>query len=234
MTTPDYSRQDLQLFTAAALIVGVIVGISFSQFLGNTNAGAAWSGVFGALVGGVLTFAATRWHNNEQRKGELAALKASIYAEIADRVARCVNDYIKPWRDLKVKDPNTLQLKEIEKFSPTDPVVFPAVASKLGVLEPKVMFAVTQFYFRLAALSQAIEYVYNVRPTEVPWEKKNDEAHVKLIVTRLRSCFGPALEAIEKLDVKDWAEFDENAKRVYQWLQKSPDNLREALRKNMS
>ena len=177
--------QDLIPFAPFAVIA---VGI-FILWM-NAGTGAAWSGAFGGPVGGAIGFFAATWHDTWRRKQELAALKASIYAEICDRAARCVNDYIKPWRDLKIKDAKTSQLREIEKFSPADPVVFPAVAAKLGLLEPKVLFAVTQFYFRLAALSQAIQYVHNVRPTEVPWSKDNDEAHAKLITTRRAAVLG--------------------------------------------
>ena len=49
------------------------------------------------------------------------------------------------------------------------------------------------------------------------------------IVTRLRSCFEPALRAIESLDVPKAAEFDKEAAREYLHLRNSGLTLREAL-----
>jgi hypothetical protein len=111
----------------------------------------AWVGVIGTLVGvlagGAIGYFITNLHDRQRRKQEIADLKVSLYAEIADRAARCVNDYLKPWRDLKITSSNSLPAGRVEKFRPTDPVVFLGVAGKIGLLGPTALLAVTQFYF---------------------------------------------------------------------------------------
>jgi hypothetical protein len=199
----------------------------------------AWVGVIGTLVGvlagGAIGYFITNLHDRQRRKQEIADLKVSLYAEIADRAARCVNDYLKPWRDLKITSSNSLPAGRVEKFRPTDPVVFPGVAGKIGLLGPTALLAVTQFYFRLDALSQAIESICNdyKRHENEEWVKARDEAHVRLIVDRMRSCFEPALRAIEKLDFPGAAAFDLDAAQVYPHLRRS-GTLREALKNHAS
>lgn len=194
--------------------------------------GSAWIGLGGVALGGAIGFFSAWWLDHWRRVQEIAALKASIYAEIADRAARCINDYLDPWRNLKA---NTLSSERIGKFRPMDPVVFPSIAGKLGLLEAEALIAVTQFYFRLEALSQAIDSlraVYEQRENEsgLPVVKSGDDSRVAVIVTRLRSCFEPALRAIKSLAVPKAAEFDEEVARIYPHLRESKRTLREALK----
>ena len=195
--------------------------------------GTVWIGLVGVLLGGVIGLFSAWWLDRRRRVQEIADLKASIYAEIADRSARCVNDYLKPWRDLQA---HTLSADRIGKFRPTDPVVFPGIAGKLGLFDAEALIAVTQFYFRLAALSEAIESL------RADYERRGslsgllssvdpaDEARVEVIVTRLRSCFEPALRAVESLDVPKATAFDKEVARIYPHLRNSRLTLREALK----
>jgi hypothetical protein len=239
MIAPDLSRQDLQFFTALAALGAYVLGVFSGQlFIGQ---GAAWAGVGGALVGGLISFTATELHDRRRRVRELAALKASIYAEIADRAARCVNDYLNPWSDLRIERFDTLSAERVRMFRPTDPVVLPGISGKIGILDARVLLAVTQFYFRLDALSQAIESVgaicerrENDKYGESQMEMMQDDRGAKLIATRLRSCFEPALRVIERLDVPEAKAFDQEAARVYPHLRDSGLSLRDALRKYTS
>jgi hypothetical protein len=238
MAAPDFSRQDIVLFSTAAGIAGLIVGAASGYILIGSHIGdAAWAGVGGALVGGFIGVGGTALTTARQELGrrnrELAELKASIYAEIADRAARCVNDYIKPWRDWN--STSTLSVERVGKFRPMEPVVLTGIAGKLGLFEPKALLAVTQFYFRLGAVSQAIDSLVAVcekRGDETGMLLNGDPARARLIAERLRSCFEPALRALEGLDVPEAAAFDEEVSRVYPWLAQSGDSLREALKKH--
>lgn len=168
----------------------------------------------GALATGVINYFTTTRHDSRRREREIADLKTSIYIEIADRAARCVSDYLNPWQNLKAKN---LSAERVGKFRPIDPVVFRGNAGKLGLLGAEAVIAVTQFYFRLEALSQAIDSLHAVyeRRGGDPTVKPGDESRVELIRTRLRSCFEPALSAIESLDVRKAAEFDKEVAREY-------------------
>jgi hypothetical protein len=122
----------------------------------------------------------------------------------------------------------------VGKFRPMDPVVFPGIAGKLGLFDAEALIAVTQFYLRLEALSQAIDSLRvecgrRESPSDLPIAKSGDAARVGVIFARLRSCFEPALRAIKSLDVPKATAFDKEVARIYPHLRKSKRTLREAL-----
>lgn len=204
--------------------------------------------VIGGIIGGAMTLIAAivAWrgvkhqvHKQVELAANLleqdrAAIKAGIYAEIADRAARCMNDYIVPWKTW----PKTRRLDpEIRKFAPTAPVVLPGIAGKLGLLDAETLPAVTQFYFRLAALEQAIDYVatqkqkyLDATPDQLAAspDPKHDE-HVTMIRERLRSCFDPGLRALRGLAIPDASRFDYEAAKIYPHLERTGLSLLQAL-----
>ncbi|BBC00117.1 hypothetical protein [Bradyrhizobium elkanii] len=241
---------------ASVAVISFAVGLAFSFFtlplwvtfainLARDGGRADWLGVSGNVAGGIiggamtLVAAVVAWRGIEhqvQKQVDLAAdlleqdraaLKAGLYAEISDRAARCVNDYVNPWRDW----PRTRFLTtDIRKFTPTENVVLPAVAGKLGLLDASTLPAVTQFYFRLAVLAQAIDFVAS--ETE-----RNDTAvtgllqdqHVNMIKERFYSCFDPALRALNGLDVPEAERFEDEALKIYPHLKRTGRSVREAL-----
>jgi hypothetical protein len=233
----NFARQDMNLLAALSAFGGFLLGGWFSlTFLQGAFAGAAWAGIIGAVVGGTIGFAATTLHDQKQRQQEISELKASLYAEIADRSGRCINDYLEPWRNFSVTAANNLNSERVGKFRPTDPVVFPSIAGKMGLLEPEVLLAVTQFYFRLDAVRQAIESLQGFcekreTPGGLPVVESGDHARAELIAIRFRSCFDPALRALERLEPSRASEFDLEVTRVYPHLRASNLTLRSALRK---
>jgi hypothetical protein len=189
------------------------------------------------LLGGVIGLFSAWWLDRQRRVQEIADLKASIYAEIADRAARCVSDYLVPWRDRKVTGGKPLSAEWVGKFRPMNPVVFTAIAGKLGRFDAEALIAVTQFYFRLEALSQALDSLRaecerRENLSELLSVKPGDDGRVAVIVTRLRSCFEPALRALKSLDVPKAAEVDKEVARIYPHLRNSRLTLREALREH--
>lgn len=219
-------RQDMLFFTALAFLTGAAFAALLTSFFA-AGVGPGWFGLVGTILGGAISVGAVTYHDNNRRKREIAALKASLYAEIADRAARCANDYIRPWKGWKEgKQLNS----DVRKFCPTPPAVLPAVAGKLGLLDARTLLAVTQFYFRLSALREAFEFV----AVEAKPDSSDHEQHVKMIQDRLRSCFAPAVRSLERLDVPNWAEFDQEATEVYPWLKGERDTLRNVLLKYAS
>src|ERR1044071_3486314 len=61
---------------------------------------AAWT-IAGAAVGASITFFAARHIANTNRKKEAEDIATSLHAEIADRAARCLNDYLVPWKEIR-------------------------------------------------------------------------------------------------------------------------------------
>jgi hypothetical protein len=195
-------------------------------------------GVFFTLGGGLLI---TWWHDRRRREIETTDLEESIYAEIADFAARCLNDYFVPWSTIKITDTNKLSAERVQNFRPTRPIVLAGVAGKLGVLATNapLLTAVTQFYFRYDALAQMVESVLAVcERREAAGATKpdlNDERRARDINTRFRSCFKPALAALKELKVARNLAIDAEVARVYphltRRLKKESLSLRGALEK---
>jgi hypothetical protein len=148
-------------------------------------------------------------------------MRASLYAEIVDRASRCANDYIIPWRNCGTRKFE----REDAKFLPSQPLVLPSLASKLGLLDAEILLAVTQFYFRLSVLRDAIELV----STDPNTSEAIRLQRVDMIQKRFLSCFGPALRSLTLLNVSDWEKFDLEATKVYPNLKEEPGDLRQIL-----
>ncbi len=198
--------------TAGVLMTSLSVGGSFSAGL---------IGLIGTIVGSAISFGAVTFHDNRRQEQEIEAMRASLYAEIVDRAARCANDYIEPWRNWGTRKFE----REDAKFLPSFLLVLPAVAGKLGLLDAEILLAVTQFYFRLSVLRDAIELVSTEPNTSAAIRLQR----VDMIQKRFLSCFGPALRSLKLLDVPDCEKFDQEAVRVYPHLKKEPGDLRQIL-----
>lgn len=218
---PSPYRKHLVLLIALACLAGAATAAAMMASLISGRISSGLIGLIGTLVGSAVSFGAVTYHDNRRQEQEIKAMRASLYAEIIDRVARCANDYIKPWRNWGTRK----IVREDAKFLPSLPLVLPAVAGKLGLLDAEILLAVTQFYFRLSVLRDAIELV-----SEEP--NTSDEIRserVEMIQQRLLSCFGPALRSLKLLDVPDWQQFDREAAKVYPHLKKEPGDLRAIL-----
>lgn len=217
---PSPYRQDIILFTALASLAGAGTA-ALVIILSGSGVSAGWIGLAGTILGSAISFGAVTYHDNRRQKKEIEAMRASLYAEIVDRAARCANDHIDPWRKWGARK----IVREDAKFLPSLPLVLPAVAGKLGLLDAEILLAVTQFYFRLAVLRDAIQLV-----SEDP--NTSDEIRtqrVDMIQRRLLSCFDPAVRSLKLLNVPEWEKFDLEAAKVYPNLKRELGDLREIL-----
>ncbi|WP_338692446.1 hypothetical protein V5279_40855 [Bradyrhizobium sp. 26S5] len=214
---PSPYRQDIILFTALASLAGAATA-ALVIFLSGSSVSAGWIGLAGTILGSAISFGAVTYHDNRRQKQEIEAMRASLYAEIVDRVARCANDYIEPWRNWGARK----IVSEDAKFMPSLPLVFSAVAGKLGLLDADILLAVTQFYFRLSVLRDAIELVSGTPDTSEAIRCQR----VEMIQRRLLSCFDPAIRSLKLLDVPDWQKFDLEAAKVYPHLKREQADLR--------
>jgi hypothetical protein len=211
---------------AVGLLLGLPlggVGVLYYTLSNNTAAQWPWPVVaaFVVLFGGLVI---TLWHDRRRREQETIDLKASIYAEIADFSARCLNDYFVPWSRLRVTDTNKLTAERVQNFRPTRAIVVAGVAGKLGALatDAPLLTAVTQFYYRYDALAQMVESVLAVcekrEAADNKPDLKNDQRRVGDMRIRLRSCFRPALAALKGLKVAGDLAIDAQVARVYPHL----------------
>jgi hypothetical protein len=195
---------------------------------------AAW-GVVGTIVGALISAGVGSWTAREiyrrQHEKEARDLAVSLHAELADRAARCVSDYLVPWKQIVAMAGRKKKITPawIAKFRPADPVAYPGVAAKIGLLPAQAIFPVLQFYFRLDALRREIDAVTaDFGP--------NDEIHrinpgrVVIVARRLQSCIGPALTALDRLNVDTWKAVEHEAASTYPHLRDSGKSLRKALK----
>lgn len=194
---------------------------------------AAW-GVVGALVGALISAGVGTWTARElyhrQQEKEARDFAVSLHAEIADRAARCVSDYLSPWKQIAAGAGRTRKATAawIAKFRPADPIVYSGVGAKIGLLPAAAIFPVLQFYFRLDAYRREIDSV------AADFSAKDqvhqiDPARVTLVARRLQQCIGPALAALEHLKVDTWTAVENEAVNTYVHLHDSGKSLRSAL-----
>jgi hypothetical protein len=183
--------------------------------------------------------------DNRRRLQEIDDLKASLYVEIVEFVTRSLHDYLTYWRDFNVENVDSLTANRIHDFRPTRPIILPGIAGRLGLLadarrKSPVVPAVAKFYVRHDAVSQVIESTLFIceRREQEPrhkFDKQADQKRVDFIAERLRSCFSPAVDALEGLEGPGSPELDADTVRVYKKLDDRLKNekltLREALRK---
>ncbi|UGY14225.1 hypothetical protein HAP48_0037560 [Bradyrhizobium septentrionale] len=236
------------LLVLASLLVYLIV-IALPIIKADTVRLSDWLCFYGAVVSGSMTLVgagaawfAVRRQINEQRKladeradKERASLSASIYAEIADRAARCLNDYIRPW---SVWEDRQIE-PTVRAFLPERAVVYPGAVEKLGLLDQPVVVGAVQFYSRLSAVAQAMEFIaadkerlwetVQKSPATAQWIDPLRNTHARLITERLQSCFQPALAALKGLGERP--SVDADTVKVYPYLRETGLTLHQALEK---
>ena len=227
------------------------VNLSKLQWLGCAMAAheglaAGLIGVAGALFAGWLAFDAVQEQIRAEARIEadryglqLVSLRACIYAEIADRAARCVNDCMAN-DDFSKRDRDA---EWVRNLRPLRPVVLPAIAGSLGLLKTESLLAVSQFYSRLEAVTLAIDSTALAYETPDQLATHGNAAarnisRAKFIGTRLYSCLDPARHALRIL-AEPGAEIDaeiidREVTKVYSSLKDSGLSLRAALEKYAS
>jgi hypothetical protein len=123
-------------------------------------------------------------------------------------------------------------LSSVSKFRPVDPVVYPAVASKLGLLNPEAVFPILQFYFRLDALRREIDVLLTDEIYDSETKFAKVRRRLRLITTRFREALQPGRLALEKLNVVDAARVEDAAARAYPNVAKLDRSLRQQLREH--
>jgi hypothetical protein len=123
------------------------------------------------------------------RKQRTSAISQSLYHEIGESAGRCANDL----RSVRNGPVVPLTADWVRRRLPLDTIIFRAVSGDLGLLKPRAVSAVIQFYLRLAAVSQAMETVASMRERAAQQPSTDqDREDFDWIVERLQSCLAPA------------------------------------------
>ena len=91
------------------------------------------------------------------------------------------------------------------KFEPSPPVVYPALAESHGLLDPDAQAALSEFYYRLEAVTRDIQR-FSLRE----WDADMEAGDVEHFAHVLHGTCAPAKEAIKQLraGLDDYADLD--------------------------
>lgn len=160
---------------------------------------AAWVGA-GALIVGVLVAECLAWWREWRRQSnERHNIRRSLYHEVADRVGRCLNDYIDPWaryHNWTLPQGEPMPIRRLLKFRPVEPVMYPNLAARLGLLSDEILAPVTHFFFRLDAIRRDIDHWGLMQDLDTDLAAKGD---TRLIARRFGDALGSGLKALEAL-----------------------------------
>lgn len=106
---------------------------------------AALVGFGGLIIGALWNFHLNRRRDADIRHNEMISVASALYGEIlllrqeAARVARIIAHWEAQRRDC-------FEQSSVEDYMPGDPILYPALASKIGLLPPDIVLAITEFH----------------------------------------------------------------------------------------
>lgn len=211
--------------------------LSVSRKVEGPFVSSVWVTALATIIAALLSGWAGASFNNrknikrerQNRKQEKEDVTTALYQELADRVARCLNDYLSPWKGYYVGDSITpMQVHRLQKFRPADLVVYPQLAGKLGLVDTQALGRLIHFYFRLDAIRRDIDR-WNAADRDLDLYAAG---HTKLMGLRFAESLKPALEALEALGSKlpDHEKIDDQVSAGYSQIAANNKGLIEQLR----
>lgn len=163
-----------------------------------------------------------------QRKRILSAL----YIEIFGFAARCARDTDTWHKEAMLEDRRgkgdrsvgkRRSLRDMLKFEPNIPVAYPTLAGNLGILEPDVQAAISEFYYRLEAVARDVRRFS--RDTNLDGELGGADAR-HLAQVLFDTC-EPAQKALNGLrqSLEGFLSLDEKMNQTYENIFLEPVNL---------
>ncbi len=199
--------------TASICAFVLIACLAIVYVMGLLPLGGDYSNLAFLVMGVVLSVFLTHLSEALKRPSERRELARALYSELANRLARCCFDFEEPWSDWvdENKAPHNVEVLRVRRFMPFPPLVFPATASKLALLNNDAQQALITFYVALDAYRKDMSEIADRFQTNgtVP------AALVTLIAGRLFRTLPPGYEALRALGemVDDPAEIDAAAIR---------------------
>src|SRR5688572_9660703 len=120
------------IYLAVAAIAGAILAVGTKEYVANFG-----FLVFGALIGTGSVF----FIEELRREREKTTMTLSLFYELANRVARCCFDFEDPWHKFLARAESMDEFR-LRKFISEPPIIYPAVAPQLSMLEEGAPLAV--------------------------------------------------------------------------------------------
>ena len=154
-----------------------------------------WEKLGFLFFGALITFLSVFVIDDTKRAIQATDLARALYEELANRVARCLFDFERPWEKW-IDGPVEIDVLRLRKFMPAPPVIYPATASQIALLGNGAPQAIINFYARLAAYQKDMEDVADhCKRLNIAVPPKL----VAMIAGRLERTLSPGLEALKKL-----------------------------------
>jgi hypothetical protein len=193
------------------IIYGIIVVVAWAivaarpDYFGNVG-----FLVIGTAVGIYAAFLIEEYKRRREAKNTTRAL----FYELANRVGRCCFDFESPWAAFLSKHDPMSEFR-LRKFLPEDPVIFPAVAPQIGLLDDSAAQAIIDFYTALAAWRRDLENIADQARGALAIGSDVGSGATQLLAWRLRETLEPGQRALEALagQVAGAAEIERNAMR---------------------
>ena len=179
-----------------------------------------WKANTGFLVfGALLAVLATLMLASLKRPADVADLSRAIHTELADRVARCCFDYEAPWgkydqhEDNRPMDPNRLR-----RFASFPPIIYPATAGQIAILDDDALQSLMKFYYRLAAWQRDVENTADACDRGASAQTGD----LWRLGRRLRETLKPGIEALKAFDkvVRDPHKIEDDLLAAYDVFRK--------------
>jgi len=161
--------------------------------------------VFAAISINVYSHYRDKKNLKKEAQQRYQRILSGLYVEIFAHAARCARDAF-TWLNEDNLENNRAKgettqprrtIKNLQKFTPSHPVVYPALAENHGLLDPAAQAALSEFYFRIQLIIQDVQ-----RFSSQPHHTEMQPDDTKHFANTLFNACKPAKEAIAQLRSK--------------------------------
>jgi len=188
-TKPQSTKKRHTIYFAVALLTGLIMAFR-PDYVGNVGF---------LILGALIAIFSVILVDEYKREAQATDLARALYEELANRVARCCFDFETPWErwvELANCKPNEVNVIRLRGFIPFSPIVYPATASHIALLNDDSQQALITFYATLTAYQQDMTDIADLcqqRDINIPPDL------VARVAGRLSRTLPPAYEALKTL-----------------------------------
>ena len=208
---PETSFENPSAITARATEWSRIEVAAYVQAYGSVGA------ILVAIVIGWFSHSRDKKIRRREARQHTQRVLSALYVEVFGRAARCARD-ASTWKTEVEHErvrheargrggtPDRRKIIDLLKFEPSPPVVYPALAESHGLLEPDAQAALSEFYYRLEAVTRDVR-----RFALKEWSVEMEPIEVQHFAQVLHGVVcAPAQEAIKQLraGLDDHADLD--------------------------
>jgi len=185
---------------AAAIWIAFAVALGFGAWMLTLVDRPFLANITFLVAGALVAIAAQLTIEAGKRADRIQDVAGSLYHELANRLARCVFDFEKPFekwgnhRDVGDAEVDVLRLRRFMAIAPT---IYPAIAGEISLLAPNAGQAIINFYARFEIYRTDMEAL--AKDCELRELTFVPPKHVAILAGRLKRTLRPGLQALRAL-----------------------------------